>query len=71
MWEMASTALGQPLEDPPGDGITALRFSGTSDLLMATSWDGVRALHYKQTWLSRTVAEAAAQTQLNSKYLCY
>ncbi len=41
---MASTALGQPLDDPPTDGITALRFSATSDLLMATSWDGVRAL---------------------------
>lgn len=49
MWGMASTALGQPLEDPPGDGITALRFSGTSDLLMATSWDGVRVLCCMQT----------------------
>ncbi|KAK9846411.1 hypothetical protein WJX81_003316 [Elliptochloris bilobata] len=42
---MASTVLGQPLDDPPGDGITALRFSATSDLLMATSWDGTARLY--------------------------
>ena len=56
---MASTALGQPLDDPPGDGITALRFSGTSDLLMAMSWDGVRAVFCLHTWLSYSATEAA------------
>ena len=35
--------LGRPLVNPPNDGITALRFSANSDLLLCASWDGVGA----------------------------
>jgi len=35
--------LGLELASPPTDGVTSLRFSGDSGLLLATSWDaGVR-----------------------------
>ena len=34
---------GQAAGDPPTDGITALRFSANSDLLLCASWDGVGA----------------------------
>ena len=36
-------SLGLELTSPPTDGISGLRFSGDSGLLLATSWDaGVR-----------------------------
>ena len=33
-------SLGLELASPPTDGVTSLRFSGDSGLLLATSWDG-------------------------------
>ena len=36
-----SANLGTPLPSPPEDGISNLRFSLSSDLLLAPSWDGV------------------------------
>ena len=39
--------LGTQLAEPPGDGISSLRFSAASDLLLAASWDGVRSLAVK------------------------
>lgn len=36
-------ALGSPLASPPGDGVTSLGFvPGSDDLLVSSSWDGVR-----------------------------
>lgn len=35
-------SLGRELGSPPSDGITNLRFSGDTNLLLASSWDGVR-----------------------------
>ncbi|CAL8462261.1 g1792 [Coccomyxa elongata] len=37
--------LGRPLENPPTDGISGLRFSTTSDLLLCSSWDGSARLY--------------------------
>lgn len=37
---MTTSGLGTQLSNPPGDGITSLRFS-PSDQLLASSWDGV------------------------------
>ena len=38
-----ASALGLELSSPPTDGVTGLRFSGDSGLLLASSWDaGVR-----------------------------
>ncbi len=34
--------LGDKLAQPPQDGISALKFSGDSDLLLAASWDKVQ-----------------------------
>ena len=36
-----SAALGSLLPDAPADGVSNLRFSPTSDLLLASAWDGV------------------------------
>lgn len=35
--------LGDPVASPPADGITRVRFSRTSPLLLASSWDKVRS----------------------------
>ena len=34
--------LGVPLSEAPADGVSSLQFVSYSDLLLATSWDGVR-----------------------------
>lgn len=39
---MADVSFGAQLDHPPSDGVTSLRFSPSSDLLLASSWDGVR-----------------------------
>lgn len=33
-------SLGEPVSNPPADGITRLRFSPYSDTVLASSWDG-------------------------------
>lgn len=33
--------LGQPVEQPPSDGVSGLRFARDSNTLLASSWDGV------------------------------
>lgn len=33
--------LGKQLLNPPADGISALRFAEDTDVLLASSWDGV------------------------------
>ena len=37
---MAASQLGKEVQEPPVDGVTALRFSARG-LLLASSWDGV------------------------------
>jgi len=39
MTEIAPVVLGDRLVAPPTDGVSALRFSQESDLLLAASWD--------------------------------
>ena len=36
-----ASSLGTALPSPPDDGISSLRFSLYSDILLASSWDGV------------------------------
>lgn len=38
---MAANQLGKEVQEPPADGVTALRFSARG-LLLASSWDGVK-----------------------------
>lgn len=52
-----SAALGSLLPDAPADGVSNLRFSPTSDLLLASAWDGTVRLY------------DAAQQKLNGSYL--
>ncbi|KAK9814607.1 hypothetical protein WJX72_008544 [[Myrmecia] bisecta] len=41
----SNASLGVQLDNPPADGVTALRFSTNSDLLLASSWDGMARLY--------------------------
>ena len=50
MSEPTSTEV--PLISPPDDGITALKFSATSNLLLVSSWDTVRSVSAGQATLS-------------------
>merc|ERR1740115_649125 len=45
---MASVS-GTPLRSPPSDGISSLKFSPSSNLLLVTSWDSTVQLHDAQT----------------------
>lgn len=65
--EQLPPALGEPIESPPADGITALRFSTISDQLLASSWDGVRAAGrgHQISWRRQTAsARRRAQAPL-------
>lgn len=40
---------GTAVEEPPSDGITAVRFADTTIThLLAASWDGVSFIHFEQ-----------------------
>lgn len=50
---------GTQLPQPPTDGITAMRFAANSDLLLVSSWDGVRFL---ALWLRDVLARLTVVT---------
>jgi len=63
IYSLKMTDLGARLADPPTDGITALRFCGDSNALLASSWDGVRDLMYfayyvPPVWVAQSSAPA-------------
>ena len=39
------TYLGDSVDGAPNDGVSRIRFSSTSDVLLASSWDRVSDVH--------------------------
>eukprot|EP00803_Ostreobium_quekettii_P006519 evm.model.scf_2229EXC.3 EVM.evm.TU.scf_2229EXC.3 scf_2229EXC:8853-14112(-) len=46
---MSKNYLGDLLKEPPRDGVTSVRFSKTSDLLLVASWDASTRLYDAET----------------------
>lgn len=62
--------LGRPLVNPPTDGITALRFSANSDLLLCASWDGVRVIAYHSMPMHKSIHDRPAAVHAPGLLTC-
>ncbi len=59
---------GMQLPQPPSDGVTAMHFAANSELLLVSSWDGVR---FSALWLRDVLAHLPVVTCMCGADSCW